>query len=237
MVKMLADLLRNIGSAHSAQSLAQLTSNLNPLALADTLEILISQDYNQIQRLAALSYEHINGFQKLVIASESQNGPKIRLHIWRGTKFLEKTHSHSWDFASFVLFGRLRITRKKVTHGAGSYDLWSLPNLAAKTEGQQEAKIGIEIGLEDTHDMVLEPGEFHYLDAGMFHSVQNLSASGTCTLFLQSSHKIPISCVVTEDNPLSPYNVSYFQPDEYLRCVTEILLRLRAGMEVHRKTR
>jgi hypothetical protein len=232
MVKGLTDLLEDVDSAFNAESLVPLASGWRSLALLEALERLTRHDAAKLQKLAALSYSHVNGFRKLVIASHSREGPQIRLHIWDGATIADQTHSHSWDFASVVLFGRLRVSRNEVVPGSGHHTLWSLPNLASKAAGQRVTQAGSAVGIRDTHDMVLEPGGVHHLNAGMFHSVQNLSESGTCTLLLQSRHRLPVSWCVSEDadEPPSAYTVSYFRPDEYLGYIADILLRFRVAI-------
>lgn len=232
MVKALTDLVEDVDSVSNAESLVPLASGWRSLALLEALERLTRQDAAQLQKLAALSYSHVNGFRKLVIASHSREGPKIRLHIWDGATVADQTHSHSWDFASVVLFGRLRVSRKEVVPGSGHHTLWSLPSLTSKAAGQRATQAGSAFGIRDTHEMVLGPGDVHHLNAGMFHSVQNLSELGTCTLLLQSRHRLPVSFCASEDadKPPSAYAVSYFRPDEYLGNIVDILLRFRTAM-------
>ena len=73
-------------------------SGLRP-ALAALLE-----DDRAIRSIAARSYAHGNGFNKVVLAEE--NGVVVRLHVAEGASE-DNIHDHRWSFASTVLTGAL----------------------------------------------------------------------------------------------------------------------------------
>jgi hypothetical protein len=68
----------------------------------------VLDDDELLRRAAYASYEHANGFDKLVLAS-SPEGPAIKLDVWwpelpRG---LEDVHNHRCSFSSHLLVGEL----------------------------------------------------------------------------------------------------------------------------------
>jgi hypothetical protein len=101
------DLLESLGETpdlHALEgALARLSENLSPRAV---LKGYLASPA-QLSTIAARSYAHANGFDKIVL--EDWPGCKLRLHIWwQGNHALESdVHNHSWDFASWVLIGGL----------------------------------------------------------------------------------------------------------------------------------
>lgn len=68
--------------------------------------ITVSADGCWLEKVAAQSYRHANGFSKLVLA-DSEVG-RLRLHIWEpGAASEENIHEHRWHFASVVMTGAI----------------------------------------------------------------------------------------------------------------------------------
>ena len=90
-----------------------------------------------LQQVAARSYQHGNGFLKVVLADR---GYKLRLHIWfAGQACEENLHDHRWGFVSTILAGTLHseIWRDAADHEAADLETTEYTYHAAKT--QQEA--------------------------------------------------------------------------------------------------
>ena len=65
----------------------------------------ILQDQQSLAEISARSYQHGNGFLKVVLLDR---GYKLRLHIWfAGQSCEENIHDHRWSFSSLVLSGAL----------------------------------------------------------------------------------------------------------------------------------
>ncbi len=91
-----------------------------------------------LEQVAARSYQHGNGFLKVVLADQ---GYKLRLHIWfAGESCEENLHDHRWGFVSTVLTGTLHseIWRDAADHEAA--DLITTEYLYHAAHGTQAAR-------------------------------------------------------------------------------------------------
>src|SRR5215831_9581051 len=87
-----------------AAALEQLAA---PDAFSDLID-LITTETGIINAAAARSYEHPNGFDRISLHNEANEG-EVRVHIWwHGTRNDETIHNHSWDFRSVTVLGNLR---------------------------------------------------------------------------------------------------------------------------------
>ena len=70
------------------------------------IEALLT-DERALSHSAGQSYEHFNGFDKIVLLSSQEPGFKLRLHVWWPgmPRNLENVHNHRWNFASAILRG------------------------------------------------------------------------------------------------------------------------------------
>lgn len=75
-----------------------------------------------LSAVARDSYEHTNGFDKLVLVSQ-QTGGKLRLHVWWGgdrtIQIEEHIHNHRWNFATKILVGHYRYEIYQPSLGPG----------------------------------------------------------------------------------------------------------------------
>jgi hypothetical protein len=76
------------------------------LAALPVRELLDTAD---VPALAARSYRHVLGFDKIILASARPHG-QLRLHVWwpEEARRREHVHNHRFAFSSVVLAGRLR---------------------------------------------------------------------------------------------------------------------------------
>ncbi|WP_162909882.1 hypothetical protein [Aggregatilinea lenta] len=68
----------------------------------------VLKDAVQLEKVAAASYIHDNGFDKIVLVSSAAVPYKLRLHIWwpeSRNRVSENIHNHRWDFSSTILTG------------------------------------------------------------------------------------------------------------------------------------
>jgi hypothetical protein len=88
---------------------------------------ILSQE-SQANAAAQGSYEHPNGFEKILLA-EPVDQIKLLLHSWTdGTLSsalaAEHAHNHRWPFATLVLRGSYRFETYRVTEGVGNAHLY-----------------------------------------------------------------------------------------------------------------
>lgn len=91
------------------EALTPLADTLSTHCHADSIHALLRDVVGSpklLDKIAARSYYHGNGFLKVVLLDR---GYKLRLHIWfKGSACEENIHSHRWAFASHVLTGALK---------------------------------------------------------------------------------------------------------------------------------
>ena len=81
-----------------------LTEHFSKQQLLDLLTAILN-DNESLAEISARSYQHGNGFLKVVLLDR---GDKLRLHIWfAGQSCEENIHDHRWSFSSLVLSGAL----------------------------------------------------------------------------------------------------------------------------------
>lgn len=115
----LADIDRHLASTlvDAPVVVEKLADALRPLAdpvlLAGLIDSVLADP--MFETIAARSYSHANGFEKVVLAVGHCEAYKLRLHYWRGgsSQALDDSdiHSHRWDFASWVAAGSITSTR------------------------------------------------------------------------------------------------------------------------------
>jgi fructose-1,6-bisphosphatase/inositol monophosphatase family enzyme len=106
-------LLRSYFRAHTVgdiESLRVATASFADKRLVRALVQSILDDEQALAGIAARSYPHPIGFDKLVLDDDRQTGFKFRLHVyWRGANFasLERMHLHRFEMASAIVTGEL----------------------------------------------------------------------------------------------------------------------------------
>ena len=91
---------------------SMLTQIAQPTALEHILTTFERYTESSVH-VAADSYTHDNGFDKIVLFEDDTTKMKMRLHIWHPisapevTRVIQNVHNHRWDFASIVLLGEL----------------------------------------------------------------------------------------------------------------------------------
>ncbi len=108
-------------------------------ASRSTLKLLkrISVNRSALGAVARNSYEHYNGFDKIVIRKDAA-GSELRLHVWwpdPGELHYENIHNHRWAFTSVVLAGaydyELYEPSEHGTYDALEYEYRSRENLTS----------------------------------------------------------------------------------------------------------
>lgn len=92
------------------ESLRMFTAAFADKRLVASLVDSILSDDEALRAIAARSYPHPIGFDKLVLHHDVQSGWKLRLHIyWRGNQRaeMERLHLHRFEMASAIISGEL----------------------------------------------------------------------------------------------------------------------------------
>lgn len=80
----------------------------DPACLRSYLLGLTDDDKRAIQ---ALSYKHPNGFVKVVLRRNTEDGSLFRIHYWLGDLAMDQNyHNHGWAFTSKILKGGIEDT-------------------------------------------------------------------------------------------------------------------------------
>lgn len=99
----------------------------------------ILDDERALAAVAARSYPHPIGFDKLVLDDDRATGFKFRLHVyWRGANFaaLERLHLHRFEMASAIVTGELTNHIWRVIRFDRGNDRMKGVNLATPDEGR-----------------------------------------------------------------------------------------------------
>lgn len=168
--------VRNV--PHPAELLERVST---PCILARTLRRLLADD-EVITEVALRSYEHANGFDKIVLVETTEPRVKLRLHIWWPESSAGEgqydAHNHCWDFWSMPLTGQFVHEKYEISdHGR-------IKSHYAYTPRGERAYFELrsigERPLVRFEDSIILPREPYFLAAGVIHRfycVRNVMAS------------------------------------------------------------
>lgn len=94
-------------------------ANIATCSIRDLVDRLLASD-DRLESIAAMSYAHDNGFEKLVL--DCGTGWKLRFHYWPEKESNlddANIHNHRWDFASAVVLGELHAYYYEITNCEG----------------------------------------------------------------------------------------------------------------------
>lgn len=101
------------------------------------------EDNTALEAIAARSYPHPIGFDKLVLEHDQETGFKLRLHVyWRGANFtdLERMHLHRFEMASAIITGELTNHVWRVTDFEPANDLLTALDLTSACESKASTR-------------------------------------------------------------------------------------------------
>lgn len=157
------------------------------------------------QAVAARSYRHALGFDKVILVSLIPYG-QLRLHIWWPDvpRQLEHVHNHRFSFSSAIVVGRLRnmIFSEEVGSSSGlrqrSYvEDAPLDQQRWRFRASGETAIGefLSVEMAESSTYTMHAGALHRVEAG---------APLTVTVFLETEWTKPFSTVLVEANAMPP---------------------------------
>lgn len=141
----------------------------------------ILKDKTQLDIIAHKSYNHLNGFSKIVLKDDKENDVRIRLHIWNDKPEKNDTemgdvHDHRWSYVSIPLFGELKETRyKEKSLKDSSTDTVTKIRYKCFSRGETEW-LNLEgykkVALKKTEVNSRKKGEAYFCKAGEIHTIQ-----------------------------------------------------------------
>jgi hypothetical protein len=192
------DLEETLSAAFSgSDSMAAITAGMclfpDASSAADLLAAVLCSP--GLPALAAASYEHPNGFAKLVLAGGAGRF-KLRLHVWPAAGGRPSDlHDHRWDFGSRVLLGGYRFEEHVPVPGdtfhcyhyrsPGGEDSFAIEH-AGRT------------GTRLAHEGRAVAGHEYTLKSDVIHRVFPSSAGPTITLVLQGPTVRSFTSVLSE---------------------------------------
>jgi hypothetical protein len=197
-------------------------AHAEPAALRGIFEE-IRRDPARLAEVAARSYEHENGFAKVVL--HEAGGSKLRLHVWRpglGVPAQENIHDHRWDFASAVICGVLRsdeFAPSGTSHGERCH-AYRYQRVEGSADYRLES-IG-RLRLARTQSRRIHAGESYYLHHSVMHRIVHDHPGVTATLVL-TGEPVAADCGLYASRPMpargSPQQ-RRLEPEELARLFT-----------------
>jgi fructose-1,6-bisphosphatase/inositol monophosphatase family enzyme len=129
-------------------SLRRITASFADKRLVRAVVASILDDESTLAAIAARSYPHPIGFDKLVLDDDRATGFKFRLHIyWRGANFasLERMHLHRFEMASAIVTGELTNHIWRVVGFKPANDLLASLRLATPSEASAPTRKAMPI--------------------------------------------------------------------------------------------
>jgi hypothetical protein len=183
----------------------------------------------QLAELASRSYQHDNGFTKLVLVKAQSDRGALRAHIWPNALEDEgNVHNHCWDFTSVVLAGALRFEEfaPSANEGLTAEHFAYVPS----SDFEYRLRSLGETRLSPTASGVRIAGEAYSLSGEILHRTWAGSA-GTITLLSQGVHRRQFADVYVtraEGVPTQSTNTS-LQPGEARTHIQSILKSLQTA--------
>lgn len=179
------------------------------------------------ERIVADSYQHDNGFVKMLLAKPDGIPFRLRLHIWPAVPMVEQNvHDHRFDFWSFVMCGKLTNIEWAIQdegtlmghyiyssrQGADTYELhWS----------------GVQ-SLTRARQITLDTGSAYCVDKSILHTIST-HGDNALTIFIEDRRFLKDHANVYSMR-YENRNVRLSSPsmslDAYKRAVSDFLERL-----------
>lgn len=145
-----------------------LASHFSHYQLIELLQSILA-DQESLEQISARSYQHGNGFLKVVLLDR---GYKLRLHIWfAGQGCEENIHDHRWSFSSLILAGTLK---SEIWKDDQAGQLLQEYEYHAATAQHAPCKIGIGLQrMSLDHIQVNTTGDHYVMPKGKLHRIMN----------------------------------------------------------------
>ncbi|MDQ9021828.1 hypothetical protein ACFODO_23425 [Acinetobacter sichuanensis] len=145
-----------------------LSAHFSQVQLIELLTAILA-DQATLQAVSARSYQHGNGFLKVVLLDR---GYKLRLHIWfAGQACEENIHDHRWSFSSLILTGALTSEIWKDQAQGQPFQEYEY-HAATQTQAPFKKDVGVQTLALD-HVQVNTAGESYVMPKGKLHRIIN----------------------------------------------------------------
>jgi hypothetical protein len=183
-VSSLSDVLRKFADRGDEGLLPAVEEIVKNDYLAEHLQGLLSKRHLPAEELA-VGFRHPNGFTKIRLASLTDNGWALRLHVWDACSSDRDIHNHRWCFASYVLSGSLVERRYRSMEGVGQ---WTMYECAPSFEGKYSFDNPQSCDLELIAEDIYGPGRSYQRRAEILHTAMTRTGlHPVITLFAQGS--------------------------------------------------
>ncbi|MFC4013559.1 hypothetical protein ACFOY2_40465 [Nonomuraea purpurea] len=161
----------------------------------------VLEDRSYLARVAAASYGHNNGFDKIVLAAGPDNRYKLRLHIWWPERdpHSEHVHNHRWTFASVVLAGEMEMEFFALTSGGEPMQRYRYSHPPGEPHFVRDWKDSVEV--RTVFAETVGPGSSYWLGESVLHRIVVHGRRLTATLVLQGAGLSP-DCDLLSSVPL-----------------------------------
>ncbi|MFF7977145.1 hypothetical protein [Streptomyces sp. NPDC007905] len=166
----------------------------------------ILRDGPFLSEVAAASYAHSNGFDKIVLAAGPANEYKLRLHMWRPDRepHSEHIHNHRWKFGSVVLAGEMQMEFFELASGGRRLERYRYSR--ALGPGRFSTRRLGSVEVQPTYAGTVGAGASYWLRNNVFHRI-NVARDGlVATLVLQAAALSP-DCELLTSDPLGHHSV------------------------------
>jgi hypothetical protein len=189
----------------------------------------VLDDDELLRRAAYASYEHANGFDKLVLAS-SPAGHSIKLDVWWAhlPRGLEDVHNHRCSFSSHLLLGELSMEHWEFRGGGTPMDYLHIEVAGGRTDRLEHKG---QRRVERLFDIRATAGASYSLHHAQLHRVVAAPARPTATLVFQDRAATPGSEVLRRldaGKPQRRYNPP-FEPAVMAAKLEALLALLEDG--------
>lgn len=145
-----------------------LASHFSTAQMMQLLQCILA-DQDSVAQIAARSYQHGNGFLKVVLLDR---GYKLRLHIWfAGQACEENIHDHRWSFSSLILAGELKSEIWQDDQSGQAFHEYEY-HAATVQQAPYKRDLGLQ-NLSLDHVQVNTVGEHYVMPKGKLHRIIN----------------------------------------------------------------
>ncbi len=186
-------------------------------SLPDYLQMLANDKLTALS-MPTKSYEHPNGYSKLVLNSpiDFPVPYELRLHHWtvQLSRIEADIHNHDWNFASHVLFGQIQFEEFEESN-----DGFSIPRYQYVRDSQDQFTISQEkpTTLRTVQSGKICTGQTYSLTRGMLHRVTADVTLETCTIILQGTTLTSKTDIFSHHPKLAPrtFRIKPMKPCDY----------------------
>lgn len=158
-----------------------------------------------------LCYRHPNGFYKMKLISPGVHAWALRIHIWDAPTPISDVHNHRWNFASFVISGRLRESQFTMTRDQGQIPVFQLTK---SMDGRYTYSPDGRCNIREVRQNIRGEGESYSLDHKVLHSADPESGYPVITAVLQGRDVSRATTVIPNELQPGQKTVKKLNKDE-----------------------